>query len=368
MIKKIPFVDLSRQYNEMRNEIDSAISNVLKSGLYVFGPEVALFEKALADICDTPYCLTVANGTDALVIAMKALGIGIGDEVIIPTNSFIASAGSVVQTGAKPIFCDVLYDFNIDCSDARKRITANTKAIMPVHLTGRPADMSAVKTLSKEFGLFIIEDAAQAIGASLNGQKVGSMGDIACFSLHPLKNLFVPGDGGFITMKCPFLFDKIKKIRNHGLIDRDTCAFWGMNSRLDNIHCAVGLIKVKEFDRITSRFKEIASMYRKSIAEFVSVPDEPDGMSSVYHNFVVKCEARDELARFLAIKGVETKTHYPILLHRQPASAGLTKADDIFPKAEWLNARQLSLPIFPELTDKEVMYIIEQITSFYTKS
>lgn len=368
MTRKVPFVALDRQYNEMRVEINNSVQRVLESGSYVLGPEVDEFEKALAEICASPYCLTVANGTDALVIAMKVLGIGAGDEVIVPTNSFIASAGSVVQTGATPVFCDVLDDFNIDANDAEKRITANTKAIMPVHLTGRPVDMPAVKAMAQKYDLFVIEDAAQAIGASLNGEKVGSMGDLAAFSLHPLKNLFIMGDGGFITMKCPFIYEKIKKIRNHGLIDRNTCTFWGMNSRLDTIHCAIGLEKVKFFDDITARFKKVARMYKEGLAEVVGVPEEPEGMSAVYHNYVIKCERRNELSEFLSMNGVETKMHYPVLLHRQPAAIGLCDGKGDFPIAEKLNALQLSLPIFPEITEQEVKYVIKKITSFYKNS
>lgn len=368
MTQTVPFVALNRQYQEMREEINKSFQSVMESGLYVLGPEVDEFEKALAGICGSPHCLTVANGTDALVIAMKVLGIGPGDEVIVPTNSFIASAGSVVQTGATPVFCDVLDDFNIDANDAEKRITIKTKAIMPVHLTGRPADMPAIKALAQKYDLFVIEDAAQAIGASLNGEKVGSMGDLAAFSLHPLKNLFVMGDGGFITMKCPLIYQKIKKIRNHGLTDRNTCASWGMNSRLDTIHCAIGLEKVKFFNDITMRFKKVARMYKEGLSEFVDVPEETDGMSAVYHNFVIKCESRDELAEFLSMNGIETKMHYPILLHRQPAAIGLTHSKRGFPNAEKLNALQLSLPIFPEITEQEVKYVIKQITSFYKHS
>lgn len=367
MNMKVPFVSLERQYKEMRNEINEAVQNVLERGLYVLGPEVDEFEKALANICGTSYCATVANGTDALVIAMKVLGIGPGDEVIVPTNSFVASAGAVVQTGATPVFCDVLDDFNLDASDVEERITANTKAVMPVHLTGRPADMPAIKSLARRYDLYVIEDAAQAIGASLNGIKVGSLGDIAAFSLHPLKNLFVIGDGGFITTNCPFVYEKIKQFRNHGLIDRNTCASWGMNSRLDTLHCAIGLKKVGVFEDITSRFRKVARTYQEGLNDVVDVPKERDGMKSVYHNFVIKCDRRDELREFLEGKGIETKIHYPILLHLQPAAIGLRANRKGFPMAEKLNTMQLSLPIFPEITLHELNYVIDQITTFYKR-
>ena len=365
MISSVPFVALHRQYEKMRHEIDTAVKKVLLEGLYVGGPEVYEFEEALAEICGSKYCLTVANGTDALVIAMKILGIGVSDQVIVPVNSFIASAGSVIQVGAEPIFCDVLENFNIDFDDAERKITDRTKAIMPVHLTGNPADMHSIRKLAEKYNLFVIEDAAQAVGASFHGMKVGSMGDLAAFSLHPLKNLFVPGDGGFLTMQCSFLYNRIKAMRNHGLINRDTCASWGVNSRLDTIHCAIGLEKVKVFDEITARFLDIATKYRDALSEVVVVPEEIEGVKAVYHNFVIKCERRDELAEYLRNNGVETKMHYPILLHQQPASANLHGNESEYPVAERLNKLQLSLPIFPEMSDDEVNFVIHKIVSFY---
>ena len=236
---------------------------------------------------------------------------------------------------------------------------------MPVHLTGNPADMHSIKKLAEKYNLFVIEDAAQAIGASFHGEKVGSMGDLAAFSLHPLKNLFVPGDGGFITLQCPFLYNRIKTMRNHGLINRDTCASWGINSRLDTIHCAIGLEKVKIFEKITTRFLDVAKRYRTGLGNVVGVPEEIEGVQAVYHNFVIKCERRDELADFLRNNGIETKMHYPILLHQQPASKNFCDKYGEYPMAERLNQLQLSLPIYPEITDDEVNFVIQKIISFY---
>ena len=349
----------------MKDEISTTLLSVAASGQYILGKQVSEFETALAKICDVDYALTVANGTDALVLSMKALGIGQGDEVIVPTNSFIASAGAVVQTGATPVFCDVNNDYNMSTENAEKLITSKTKALMPVHLTGRPADMPSINQLAKKYDLYVIEDAAQAIGASLNGQKVGSMGDLAGFSLHPLKNLFVMGDGGFITMKCPHLYEKIKRMRNHGLADRDICVSWGINSRLDTIHCAVGLVKLKHFSRLTKRFKEIAKRYCEGLKDIVIVPIETEGMSAVYHNFVITCERREALMNFLKLHNIETKTHYPVLLHKQPASRNLNSTLEVFPVATKLNSMQLSLPIFPEIEDDEISYVIEKIRLFY---
>lgn len=365
MTTNVPFVALNRQYEAMKDDIDNAIFEVLRSGNYVLGREVELFEAELAKICGVKHALTVANGTDALVMALKVLGVRPNDEVIVPTNSFIASAGAVVQVGAKPVFCDVRHDHNIDPNDALKKITAKTKAIMPVHLTGKPADMVSICSLANEHNLFVVEDAAQAIGASIDNQTVGSMGDIGAFSLHPLKNLFVFGDGGFITVNCPWLYEKLVKMRNHGLADRNTCSFWGQNSRLDTLHCAVGLAKIQHFDKITERFIQIADQYTAGLSDIVTVPENVAGVVSVFHNYVIVVEERDRLMKFLIEHGVETKIHYPTLLHRQPAAAGFGGLDDAFPVADFLNSRQLSLPIFPEITQAEIQYVIQCIRSFF---
>lgn len=361
----VPFVALNRQYEAYKAEIDAAFQRVAASGMYVLGEEVELFEKELATLCEVPHVLTVANGTDALILAMKALGVGEGDEVITAPNSFIASAGSAVSIGAKPVFADIREDHNIDPARIEKAITKKTKAIMPVHLTGRPAPMDEINQIAKAHELFVIEDAAQAVGAKYKGRPVGGLGDAGCFSLHPLKNLFVMGDGGFITLKDSALYEKIKIMRNHGLRNRDECSFWAMNSRLDALHAAMGRVKLKYFDAITARFRTIADMYREGLEDIVDVPRDTKDEFAVYHNFVICVDQRDALKEFLAQRGIGTAIHYPIPLHLQDAAKDLGYKRGDFPVTERLNQRQLSLPIYPELKQEEIEAVIGAIREFH---
>jgi dTDP-4-amino-4,6-dideoxygalactose transaminase len=363
---KVPFVRLDLQYINMKKEIDNAFIKVASSGQYVLGPYTHKFETALAKLCNTKFAITVANGTDALIIAMKALGITNNDEVITAPNSFIASAGAINAVGAIPVFADVCEDHNINPHEIEKKITSKTKAIMPVHLTGRPADMDSINDIAKRYGLFVIEDSAQAIGASLHGNPTGSLGDIGCFSLHPLKNFFVMGDGGFITLSCPWIYKKIISLRNHGLIDRNECTSYGYNSRLDEIHCAIGLEKLKLFDTITKRFIEIANRYRKGLNKIVMCPTDKKNEKAVYHNFVITVRDRDKLKFFLEEHGIETKIHYPILICNQPANKINFLSSESFPIAEKLNKTQLSLPIYPELENDKIDYVIAKINHFYS--
>ena len=240
---------------------------------------------------------------------------------------------------------------------------------MPIHLTGRPADMISINNLARKYGLFVIEDSAQAIGASLDKKQTGSLGDIGCFSLHPLKNLFIMGDGGFLTLSCPRLYEKILSLRNHGLINRDESVMYGYNSRLDEIHCAIGLTKLKSFNTITNRFIEIAERYRNGLKKAVNCPVDKNNEKAVYHNFVITLNDRDKLKVFLEENGIETKIHYPVLIYNQPANRIHQLNHNNFPIAERLNRTQLSLPIYPELENEQIDYVIEKINLFnYTNN
>ena len=365
MSVRVPFVDLGRQYTAHKDEFDATFQRVAASGGYILGDEVAEFEKGLAEICNVPYALTVANGTDSMILGLRALGIGPGDEVITAPNSFIASAGAIAAVGATIVFADCREDHNIDPVAIEKAITPKTKAIIPVHLTGRPCAMDGINAIAAKHNLYVIEDAAQAIGAKYKGRPVGSFGTMGSFSLHPLKNLFVMGDGGFISLSDKELYEKMKIMRNHGLINRDDCMFWALNSRLDALHCAIGRVKLKYFDAITARFREIAEMYRKGLQDIVDVPRDTPDEFAVYHNFVITVDRRDELQAYLNTIGVETKIHYPVLLHLQPAAKHLGYKHGDFPVAEKMNKRQLSLPIFPELRQEEIDAVIAGIRSFY---
>lgn len=361
----IPFVNLGKQFSLIESELTQAFLEVGRSGSYVMGDRLEEFELALARFCEVPFAIGVANGSDALFLVLKALGIGPGDEVITATNSFIASAWVIAATGAKPVLVDVGDDLNMHEENIAPVITRNTKAIIPVHLTGRPAPMDEINSLAQNNNLFVLEDAAQAIGAKYNGRRVGSLGLAAGFSLHPLKNLGVYGDGGVITTSDPNLNSKLKKLRNHGLKNRDECEFWGFNSRLDPMQAAFASIKLQKLDSWNSRCRQIAEIYRSELKEFVVVPMDQKWEECVYHNFVIRSKNRDKLMQFLKIHGVDTRIHYPIPIHLQEAAKDLGYKKGDFPNAESYALSMLSLPIYPELSNEEVQYIIKMIKLFF---
>ncbi|OUW59346.1 MAG: cell wall biogenesis protein [Candidatus Pelagibacter sp. TMED197] len=364
---KVPFVSIDRQFKNHSAELTDAFIECARSGQYILGEKVEMFETELAKICGSKFCITVGNGTDALVISLKLLNISKNDEVILPVNSFIATAGSIIACGAKPVFCDIDETLNIDYKKIEDCISEKTKAIMPVHLTGRPANFNKIKKIAHKYNLKIIEDAAQAIGAKYYKNPVGSLGNIAAFSLHPLKNFFIMGDGGFITTDDFNYYERGKTLRNHGLINRDIANEWGFNSRLDAIHCSIGLKKLKYFEETTKRFRYIASIYTKNLKGFVKVPEEKDYEFSVYHNFVIQTPFRNKLMQFLNVEGIETKIHYPVPLHLQPAAKNLGYRKGDFPIAEKINLNQLSLPIYPEISDTEIYLTINKIKEFFIK-
>ncbi len=362
---EVPFVDLGRQFAEHEDAYCNIFRKVGLSGSYVMGPSLETFEKKAAEFCETEYALGVANGTDALILAMRALGIGKGDEVITAPNSFIASAGGITSLGAVPVFADIQQDLNIDPEKIRASITGKTKAIVPVHLTGRPAEMDKINEIAKEYSLFVIEDAAQAIGARYKNRRVGSLGDVAAFSLHPLKNLNVMGDGGLVTTNNVEVYEKIKRDRNHGLIDRDNCLEWGLNSRLDALQAELANYKLNYIEKWNERFREIAAKYREALKDIVEVPCDKSHEYAVYHNFVIYSEERDSLMAFLLDKGIETKIHYPVLLHLQPAAKNLDCKKGDFPVAEKLSTMMMSLPIYPEITQREIDLVIAGVCSYF---
>lgn len=364
-VDRVAFVNLPLRFADYEEELVDIFRKVMRSGAYIMGPEVIEFEEKLAAYCGSKYALGVGNGTDGLIIALRALNIGPGDEVITAPNSFIASAGAVQMVGATTRFADIGEDYNLDPAKLEAAVTDRTKAIIVVHLTGRPADMDPINEIAKRHNLYVIEDAAQAIGAKYKDRLVGSLGDIASFSLHPLKNLQVYGDGGFLTTSDEALRDRMARLRNHGLADRNTSTEWGLNSRLDTIQAALGLAQLKRLDAWTERFRAIAQRYREGLHDVVSVPLEKNHEYSVYHNFVILADRRDALMVYLAERGIDTKIHYPILLHRQPAAADLGYGEGSFPVAEDQVTRMVSLPIYPELTEEEVQYVIDRIRAFY---
>ena len=361
---KVKYVDLAVQYENRVPEFLQAIERVLTSGNLILGEEVQKFEENFARYCGVKYAVGVANGTDALILAMRVLGVGEGDEVIVPPNSFLATASSVVLAGANPVFADVRSDLNINPDLIKKAITPKTKAIIPVHLTGRPADMKPILEIAVKHNLHVIEDAAQAVGAEYRGKRVGSFGVMGCFSFHPLKNLAAAGDAGAITTNVEGLYKRLLKARNHGLKNRDECEFWSQNSRLDALQAAILNVKMKFIDDWTEKRRRNAEFYIKNLDGLAELPVDRAYEKSVYHTFVVQTEKRDGLKAYLEHKGIETKIHYPIPIHLQQAAKEWGYGEGDFPETEKQRERMLSLPIYPELAREMQEEVVKRIKEF----
>ena len=335
---------------------------------FVMGPEVEKFEIKFAKLCQTPYALGLNSGTDALFLALKALNVGPGDEVITVPNSFVATTGAIIATGAKPIFVDVAADYNMDVNLVEPAITQKTKAVLPVHLTGNPADMNAIMEIARKHDLFVVEDAAQAVAASINGKMVGSFGDAGCFSLHPLKNLNVCGDGGVLTTRSDDVYEKVRLIRNHGLKNRDEIDMFGFNSRLDTLQAVVADYVLGQLKSITATRIRNAQIYDAALQEipgFVTIPKRRENVEQVFHTYVVRVKRRDDLVLHLNDNGVETKIHYPIPIHLQKPCKqfGYKKGD--FPVCEEQTDEILSLPVHHHLGADQIGYVADLIMKFY---
>ena len=362
---RVPFVNLGLQFANLESELTKAFVDIGRSGQYILGDRLESFENKAAEFCEARHAIGVANGSDALFLVLKALGIGPGDEVITATNSFIASAWVVAATGATPVLVDVDEDLNIRPSAIEAAVTKKTKVIIPVHLTGRAAAMDEINGIAERHGLHVLEDAAQAIGARYKGRRVGSLGLAAGFSLHPLKNLSVYGDGGLITTSDAPLAAKLRLLRNHGLRNRDECAVWGFNSRLDPMQAAFAEIKLARLDAWNTRCRNIAGIYRERLRGLVHVPEDKPWEQNVYHNFVIRTPRRDDLMAYLQSRGVDTRVHYPIPIHLQDAAKDLGYRHGQFPRAEEYAKTMVSLPIYPELSNDEVEYVASAVTDFF---
>lgn len=360
----VRFVDLGKQYMKLRDEILAKFDEISRQGAYVLSEELVKFEESFAEYCGTRYAVGVGNGSDALYLSLLSLGLGPGDEVITAPNSFVATAWVIARTGARPVFCDVGEDMNINPELIAIAVTDRTKAVLPVHLTGRVAEMDAIQAIADKHNLFVIEDAAQAVGANYKGKRAGSFGTCAGFSFHPLKNLHIHGDGGVITTDDPDLSEELMKYRNHGLINRDECEFWGINSRLDAIQAGIANIKLKYLDDWNSRFRRIAEIYNRELKGYVTVPEDLEWEEPIYHRYMIRHPARDRLQSFLDKKGIETKVNYPIPIHLQTAAADLGYKKGDFPVTEKLADTILSLPIYPELEDEDVYFVIEKVREY----
>ena len=363
----VPYAALATEASLVKADLMRAVENVLDSGHYVLGPEVKAFEREFAHYCQTKFAAGVANGTCALHLVLRGIGLAEGDEVITAPNSFVASASTIALAGAKPVFADINEDGNIDPQKFEEAITPRTRAVVPVHLTGRPAKMNQIVEIARKHDIFVLEDAAQAVGATLDGKRVGSWGHAACFSLHPLKNLHAFGDGGIVTSQDPELLTRLAKSRNHGLANREQCDFWSFNCRLDEIQAAMLRVQLRHLDAWTATRRNLALRYNDLLRPFVEVPDEGPGERCVFQTYVIKADRRDELKKFLNENGVEALIHYATPIHLQPAAQGLGYTSADFPVTMRHVGRILSLPLYPTLTHALQDRVAELISSFFRK-
>jgi len=362
---RVPYVALVEQHAPLKERLLEAVARVLDKGDFILGEAVASFEARMAERCGTRFAVGVNSGTDALFLTLKACGVGPGDEVITAPNSFLASASAIAAAGARPVFVDIREDLNIDPEKIEAALTPRTKALVPVHLTGKPADMDTIVRLARERGLRVIEDAAQSIGAEYHGIAVGALGDAGCFSLHPLKTLNACGDAGVITTDDEALRDALVQLRNIGLKNRDESDFWGYNSRLDSIHAAMLLVKLDHLDGWTEARRRNAAFYGERLAEFVTVPREEPATRSVFHTYVIQTDAREALKAHLEKNGVGSAVHYPIPIHLQKAAAELGYGKGSFPVCERAVERILSLPVHQGLGKEELEHVAAAVASFF---
>jgi dTDP-4-amino-4,6-dideoxygalactose transaminase len=366
----VPLLDLKAQYSSIRSEIGEALQRVLDSQQFILGSEVEVFEQRIADFCNARSAIGVSSGTDALLVALMAIGTQFADEVITTAYSFFATAGVIARTGARPVFVDIdPQTFNIDSTALVSKITARTKAIIPVHLYGRCAEMNPVLAVAKTHGVYVVEDAAQAIGArDEEGRMAGGIGHIGCFSFFPSKNLGAFGDAGMVVAQDDHLAKTLRVLRVHGGYSKYQHRVVGGNFRLDALQAAVLQVKLKYLNRWTEARRQNAARYREyfsnaGLVEEIGLPQDAPG--HVYNQFVIRCPKRDELQAFLTTQGIGTEVYYPTPLHLQQCFAGLGYKNGDFPNAEKAALESLALPVYPELTDIQQRYVVERIKFFY---
>ncbi len=366
MSKNVPFLDLGATYKELQDELDSSYKRVMESGWYVLGSEVEDFESEYAQYCEADHCVGVANGLEALSLALLACGVERGDEVIVPTNTYIASWLAVTNIGAIPIPVEPSKQtYNLDVDLIEAAISPRTKALMPVHLYGQPAEMSKIIKLAAHYNLKIIEDGAQAHGAKISGRRVGGHGDAVAWSFYPGKNLGAYGDGGAVTTNSDEVFERLKVLRNYGSKVKYINEVCGFNSRLDPLQAAFLRVKLKYLDTWTQRRSVIAETYTKSLCNTdLILPFVPEWAEPVWHLFVIQCGDRDQIQKALNQEGIGTLIHYPIPPHKQQAYASLGFDASAFPIASLLAEKSLSIPIGPHLTSEDTNRVIEAINKY----
>lgn len=356
------FNDFAREQKEIGSEINQTISQVLASGWYILGKEGTAFEHEFAAYIGSKFGVGVNSGSDALYLAVKALGIGVGDEVITVAHTMISSVDAITRNGAKAVFADVdPVSYTLDPKQLEAKITPKTKAILPVHLYGHPVDMAPLMEVAHKHGLYVIEDACQAHGSMYNGKHVGSFGDVGCFSFYPTKNLGGYGDAGMIVTDDAVLAEKLTKLRNYGQTQRYYHDFVGVNSRLDELQAAVLRVKLRYLDGWNERRRRVAALYRELLSEEVTLPVERDYARHVYHLYVVRHPQRDRLQQYLTSRGIQTLIHYPVPVHRQKA---YINNGAYLPVTERICGDILSLPINPWINEKEVGEVAWAIEEF----
>ncbi len=371
---EVPLLDLKAQFATIQEEVMAAVERVMASQRFILGTEVEELEAQIASLIGSRFAVGCASGSDALILALMALGVGPGAEVITTPFTFFASAGSIARVGARPVFVDIdPATWNLDATAVASAITTNTKAIMPVHLFGLAAEMDEIMRAADAHGVAVIEDAAQAIGAQHRGRAVGSMGRLGCFSFFPTKNLGAAGDGGMITTSDDALAARLRMLRVHGERTRYHYELLGVNSRLDALQAAILGAKLRHLSEWNTARRRNADRYRGLFAQyglngFVTLPVEPAGAFHVYHQFTIRVQRREALREFLKQQGVGTEIYYPLSLHEQPAFAYLGYKRGDFPEAEAASAEVVSLPIYPELTGEQQEYVVAQIARFFEAS
>ncbi|UHA61545.1 DegT/DnrJ/EryC1/StrS family aminotransferase [Metabacillus litoralis] len=367
---KVPMLDLSEQYATLRDEILQTLDEVMKSSRFILGDNVKKLEQDVATYSNVPYGIGVANGSDALHIALQASGITAGDEVITTPFTFFATAGAIARCNATPVFVDIdPVTFNIDPAKIEEKINDKTKAIMPVHLYGQSSDMDPIMEIAKKHNLYVIEDAAQAIGATYKGNTVGQLSDAATYSFFPTKNLGAYGDAGMIVTKHEDLAEKMRVIRVHGSKPKYYHHVLGYNSRLDEMQAAILNVKFPHLNDWSEKRRNIANRYtellKASLGDKIVTPVEVEGNYHVFHQYTIRVEKRDELQKFLGEQGVSTMIYYPQPLHLQPVFKDLGYKEGDFPITEKAAKEAISLPMFPELTEEQQQYVVECVTKFY---
>lgn len=362
----IPFVSFEAMHNEIKDEVLAKFKEVYEKNWFIGGSELEQFEAEFAQYCGTKYCVGCGNGLDALFLTLKAYGVGEGDEVIVPSNTYIATALAVSYVGATPVFVEPTLDyFNIDVDRIEEKITDKTKAIMAVHLYGQPASMTKINELAKKHNLIVIEDSAQAHGATYKGVRTGSLGNAAGFSFYPGKNLGALGDAGAMVTNDKEVADRVRALGNYGSDYKYHHIYKGNNSRLDEVQAAMLRIKLRHLDKWNEERVRIASRYLAEIDNpEVVLPKLAEDCTHVYHIFAIRTDARESLEKYLNDNGIGTNKHYPIPMHLQEAYADLNIAEGALPLAEEISSTQLSIPMYYGMTDDEISYVIEKINNW----